>query len=159
MTIGAAQAFSTRDTSRLWAAIDIRSAHECWPWRLSLNRPGGYGRLMIGGKRGVPSHRAAWTAANGVIPIGMKVLHRCDNPLCCNPAHLFLGTLAANNADRHAKGRTVLPDSGWGQLQRGKTHCPKGHSYSGENVRHRKEGRRRCAACYREWSRNRRKPK
>ncbi|MER6171321.1 HNH endonuclease [Streptosporangium sp. NPDC001681] len=52
-------------------------------------------------------HRVAWELANGPIPDGMKVCHRCDNPPCCNPAHLFLGTIADNNADRDQKGRQV----------------------------------------------------
>lgn len=56
-----------------------------------------------GGMRGV--HRVAWEAWNGTIPAGMWVLHHCDNPPCCNPAHLYLGTPADNNRDRDERGR------------------------------------------------------
>lgn len=52
-------------------------------------------------------HRAAWELANGPVPEGLYVLHRCDRPRCVNVAHLFLGTIADNNADRDRKGRHV----------------------------------------------------
>jgi DNA-binding CsgD family transcriptional regulator len=55
----------------------------------------------------MPAHRVAWFLEHGSIPAGQHVLHRCDNRLCCNPAHLFLGTNLDNIADRHAKGRTA----------------------------------------------------
>ena len=53
------------------------------------------------------THRVAFELTRGAIPDGLLVCHRCDNPPCCNPAHLFLGTKAHNNSDRHQKGRTV----------------------------------------------------
>ena len=55
-------------------------------------------------------HRAAWMLANGPAPDGMCVCHACDNPRCVNPDHLWLGTVADNNADRDQKGRGKLPD-------------------------------------------------
>lgn len=51
------------------------------------------------------AHRAAWVEASGPIPLGILVCHRCDNPPCCNPAHLFLGTQSDNIKDGYAKGR------------------------------------------------------
>lgn len=55
------------------------------------------------------AHRIAWTITRGPIPDGLCVLHRCDNPPCIDPEHLFLGTVQDNNADRDAKGRGKVP--------------------------------------------------
>lgn len=65
----------------------------------------GYAYVKRNGKR-VRAHRFAWTLANGPIPDGLFVLHKCDNPPCINLDHLFLGTQQDNVADRVAKGRT-----------------------------------------------------
>lgn len=84
-----------------WARVE--RSEGCWTW--TGHRQKGYGRFQLGG-RGVRflAHRVAWALVNGD-PGAMDVLHRCDNPPCCNPAHLFLGDVAANNADKTAKGR------------------------------------------------------
>lgn len=70
----------------------------------------GYGYAMRRRRtpRHVLAHRLAWEEAFGLIPAGMHVLHRCDNPPCINPAHLFLGTNADNIADKVSKGRSLL---------------------------------------------------
>lgn len=78
----------------------------CMEWtRKTLPPPGfPYGRLRVNGKD-ILAHRYAYQLCHGEIPVGMCVLHRCDNPKCCNPAHLFLGTQLDNVKDRDAKGR------------------------------------------------------
>jgi hypothetical protein len=88
---------------RFWSKVD-RSG-DCWVW--TAVRVHGYGRFTINGQaRSVLAHRVAWKLSQGPIPEGLHVCHRCDNPPCCNPAHLFLGTDADNLRDCRNKGRS-----------------------------------------------------
>ena len=91
---------------RLWKHVRRGSPSECWEWTGSRDQTG-YGLLKAEGNRlrTVRAHRVAWEVTFGSIPEGLWVLHHCDNPPCCNPAHLFLGTNDDNQADRIAKGR------------------------------------------------------
>ena len=77
---------------------------ECWEWTSYRNRVQGYGRLHHNGKDH-KAHRVSYALANGPIPDGLVVRHKCDNPPCVNPAHLELGTQADNVADRVARSR------------------------------------------------------
>lgn len=88
--------------------VDRRGPDECWPWTGSIANTG-YGQMSKRRPDGkwtmVNSHRLSWQVHNGEIPVGLEILHRCDNRLCCNPAHLFLGTQADNIADMVGKQR------------------------------------------------------
>lgn len=91
--------------ARFW--LHVVRGPDCWGW-LGTTDPKGYGRVMHGGRH-VRAHRLSWEVNRGPIPAGMQVLHSCDNPPCCNPAHLFLGTNADNVRDREIKSRRTAP--------------------------------------------------
>lgn len=95
-----------KQVARFWSKIDIGSPVECWEWSNSTNWKG-YGHLGINEVTWL-SHRLAWMLTSGDIPDGLCVLHECDNPLCCNPDHLFLGTHTDNMHDMIRKGRLVI---------------------------------------------------
>ena len=90
---------------RFYAKLVPNPENGCLEWHGWADR-NGYGRIKINGK-GVYTHRLAYELAVG--PIGdFKVLHKCDNPACCNPDHLFLGTLKENMQDMVKKGRNYV---------------------------------------------------
>jgi hypothetical protein len=103
-------------TKAFWGQVNIRGPvlreelGACWIWEGRRSR-GGYGLFRYRwfqrplAQRGRSSHRASWAECFGPIPPGLCVLHKCDNPPCVNPAHLFLGTHADNMRDMWAKGR------------------------------------------------------
>ncbi len=93
------------DATRFWSKVDVRGPDECWPWTASKQH-GGYGQFRAEGKKH-KAHRVAWEQTQGPIPAGKHMLHHCDNPSCCNPAHLFIGTNADNIQDKVNKGRQV----------------------------------------------------
>ncbi len=86
-----------------WSKIDIRGPDECWPckcWRLK-----GYGQIRFG-NRNLRTHRLAWEFHNKKeAPKEMLVCHKCDNPPCCNPKHLYLGTSMQNVEDKINRNR------------------------------------------------------
>jgi len=100
--------YAPRSTAPLAVKLDLNSIPEpnsgCLLW-LGRADDLGYGRVSIPGGRQVATHRAAYELANGPIPAGLKVCHKCDVPSCINPAHLFVGTHADNMGDMARKGR------------------------------------------------------
>lgn len=76
----------------------------CWEWSGSL-RSDGYGEIRVTNNKHFRTHRLMWELVNGDIPKGKMVLHKCDNPACCDPNHLFLGDQQINMKDRDNKGR------------------------------------------------------
>lgn len=92
---------------RFWAAVEIKDG--CWGWKLSI-AGAGYGIIQVQKRKeniryNIYAHRYSWEIHKGAIPNGLYVLHSCDNPICANPGHLFLGTQADNLKDCVSKGR------------------------------------------------------
>jgi hypothetical protein len=126
---------------RFWGHVDKNPGHgpsgSCWMWIGSIDSKG-YGSTAIRQKT-IAAHRASYVHTVGAIPEGMNLCHKCDNPACVNPDHLFPGTQQDNVTDMMEKGR-----------HRGmaKTHCPTGHPYDEINTRW-YQGRRYCRECIR----------
>lgn len=91
-----------------WARVDRRGPDECWLWTGPFHSAG-YGKLGYQGKDW-NAHKLAWVLTNGPVVGELCVCHRCDNPPCCNPGHMFLGSRAENRQDCVAKGRHAQGD-------------------------------------------------
>lgn len=103
MPIGIYKRPSLQD--RFWSKV-IKTK-SCWNWIGTIQR--GYGIFYIDAKNPVRAHRYSYELNIGEIPKGLLVCHKCDNPRCINPKHLFIGTIADNNLDCKNKGRLIRP--------------------------------------------------
>ena len=101
---------SPQDILRFWSKVRIRQSEKCWPW-MAGSLSNGYGWFALHGRprQMRVAHRVAWVIAKGSLPTDICVCHHCDNRLCCNPSHLFLGTQADNIRDALEKGRLRQP--------------------------------------------------
>jgi hypothetical protein len=102
------------DANRFWSKVDRSGGPDaCWNWQGSVtayyNDFPGYGQFYLPNTRKHYAHRIAYEITHGVIPSGMLICHHCDNSLCCNPAHLFMGTDKDNTRDMYSKGRAKNP--------------------------------------------------
>ena len=123
---------------RFWALVKRTTDNSCWEWQGRRNEErGGYGQFSPEHGFDRRAHRYAWELTFGPIPAGLKVCHHCDNPPCCRPDHLFLGTTAHNVADKVRKGRscrgeghglTTLTSEQVAEIRRRVATAPKGKS-------------------------------
>lgn len=88
--------------------VDIRDSDECWPW-VGGKYYNGYGQFFRNPEK-TTAHRFSYEMFVGEVPRHLDVCHKCDNRICVNPAHLFLGTKSDNIRDMVAKGRQVITD-------------------------------------------------
>lgn len=102
--------------ARFWEKVDQAGGSDaCWPWMAGLFRDG-YGQFRLPPSLGnfkLKAHRKAYELTKGEIPAGLVVMHSCDNPPCCNPAHLSVGTVGDNTRDASAKGRLAAQRPGY----------------------------------------------
>jgi hypothetical protein len=99
--------FPQRIIDKFWSRVAKKEPADCWEWQGHLTKGRGQfrpGSSLKNTKR-IYASRFAWTVTFGEIPEGKLVLHRCDNPKCCNPDHLFIGTHDDNIQDCISKGR------------------------------------------------------
>ena len=131
---------------RFWIKVNKADGDGCWEWTASKNQDG-YGSFRIADKH-VGAHRAAYMFAVGPITNGLFVCHRCDNPQCVNPDHLYAGTHQDNQRDIRLR-RTSI-----------KATCRKGHLKQGDNLYEYVDPKgylhRYCRQCSREYHRERR---
>lgn len=132
--------------ARFWRSVNTKTETGCWLWTGRLCG-GGYGRFSAF-SRLRSAHRLAWCLLRGPIAEGLTLDHRCRVRSCVNPDHLDPVSMREN----------TLRGLGFAAVNVRKTHCPKGHPLSGDNLRREpKGGNRRCVICTRAAQRTRQK--
>jgi hypothetical protein len=140
---------ATVDKDRFWSFV--AKGDGCWEWT-GYRGEQGYGVFSLGGKNH-RAHRFSYAHNVGPVRSGQMVCHRCDNPSCVRPDHLFLGSGKDNAADCIAKGRFPF------RYGLNATHCQRGHEFTPENTYTSRSGKRNCRTCKRAAERARRIPK
>lgn len=136
--------------SLIFSRVFLDPKANCWEWNGCRNQLG-YGQLRFEGVLWL-LHRLTYTLFIGEIPKGLFVCHSCDNPSCCNPEHLWVGTHTHNMRDAALKGRIINRNTR-------KTHCVHGHKFTPENTHIRSCGERVCRQCCRDRRRKQREVK
>ena len=128
------------DTATRFMTKINKTPSGCWEWIASTDRDG-YGNFNYPTSTSTikRAHRASYDYFYGGIPEGMQVLHKCDNPPCVNPTHLYLGSNQQNVNDREDRNRNH---------KKNKTHCPQGHPFDTTHNTSMGRGKlRRCSIC------------
>jgi len=127
----------------------VEKTESCWLWLGSFDTFG-YGKLWVDGEN-ITAHRYSYTLYKGEIPIGLNIMHSCDNPRCCRPEHLSAGTQKQNIYDAIAKGRFTQKMNGGPP----KDFCINGHDLSdAKNIYMPPSGKRRCQPCRAKYNRD-----
>jgi len=120
---------------RFWSKIDkqpgLGPKGDCWHW-MAARTKFGHGVFTEPPRRYIQSHRFMWKLKHGSIPEGAHILHRCDNPRCVKPDHLFIGDAIENMKDRMRKGRYATGKNAWSpnnldKVARGERHGSRTH--------------------------------
>jgi len=134
--------FTLRQFSNFFKNVSMGPESKCWDWLGAISRKG-YGQFKYTNTMKSP-HRISYEFFNGPFSSALHVLHKCDNPKCVNPRHLFLGTNQDNVDDKMRKGR---------HQSSSQTHCKSGHEFNEENTIRSKRSdgtknyRRSCRKC------------
>ena len=123
--------------ANFWA--NVQKSDGCWEWQ-GGKTGSGYGAHWNGSKL-VGAHRYSYELKYGPMPKELFACHKCDNPGCVNPDHIFPGTPKENMHDMQAKGRKVT--NGYDK----RTHCIRGHELAGANLLPTANGSRQCRTC------------